>query len=258
MRLRAAQYIMPIAVTAGIFVVWQLACLALSIPEYVLPRPDAIFVSMVKHHDALLFHAVHTLYTTLIGFVLAVIGGLLLGLVIGSSRMLYDGLYPVLIGFNSIPKVAIVPVLVIWFGIGFVPAVVTAFIVSFFPVTVNVATGLATLEPELEDVLRALGASRLEILQKIGIPRTLPYLFASLKIAITLAFIGSVISETIASNEGIGYLILTASAKFDVPLVFAALLVIAVMGIVMYAMFAAVESRTTGWATRRVDIAAGG
>jgi NitT/TauT family transport system permease protein len=258
MTVRAAQYGMPLVVTAAIFVVWELACIAISVPEYVLPRPGAIFVSMLKHHDALTFHALHTLYTTVIGFVLAVAGGLVLGLIIGSSRLVYDGLYPVLVGFNSIPKVAIVPVLVIWFGIGFLPAVITAFVVSFFPVTVNVATGLATLEPELEDVLRALGASRLEILKKVGIPRSLPYLFASLKVAITLAFIGSVISETIASNEGIGYLILTASARFDVPLVFAALLVIAAMGIAMYALFAAVESRTTGWATRRIEYAAGG
>jgi NitT/TauT family transport system permease protein len=258
MNSKAAQYAMPFAVTAAIFIIWEIACVVLAVPAYVLPRPEAIFASMIKHHDALTYHAVHTLYTTLIGFVLAVAGGLLLGLVIGSSRLLYSGLYPVLVGFNSIPKVAIVPVLVIWFGIGFVPAVITAFVVSFFPVTVNVATGLATLEPELEDVLRALGASRIEILQKVGIPRTLPYLFASLKVAITLAFIGSVISETIASNEGIGYLILTSSAKFDVPLVFAALLIIAAMGIAMYAVFAAMESRMTGWATRRIEYAAGG
>jgi NitT/TauT family transport system permease protein len=258
MKVKWAEYGMPLVTTAAIFIVWELGCIVFSIEEYILPRPSAVFLSMLKYHDALTFHALHTLYTTVIGFVLAVVGGLLLGLVVGSSRLLYVGLYPVLVGFNSIPTVAIVPVLVIWFGIGFVPAVLTAFLVSFFPVTVNVATGLATLEPELEDVLRALGASRLEILQKVGIPRSLPYLFASLKVAITLAFIGSVISETIASNEGIGYLILTASARFDVPLVFAALLVVAIMGIGMYAIFAAIESRTTGWATRRVDFAAGG
>ena len=111
-----------------------------------------------------------------------------------------------MIGFNSIPKVALVPVIVIWFGIGTVPAIITACSIAFFPIAVNIATGLATIEPEMRDVLRSLGATRWEILTKVGIPRSMPYLFASLKIAITLSFIGSVISETIASNKGIGYL----------------------------------------------------
>jgi len=119
-----------------------------------------------------------------------------------------------MIGFNAIPKVAVVPILVLWFGIGFLPAVLTAFLISFFPIVVNVATGLATIEPELEDVLKALGASKLDIMRKVGIPRTLPYFFGSLKIAITLAFVGSVISESIASNYGIGNLMLQAQAQF--------------------------------------------
>jgi NitT/TauT family transport system permease protein len=254
----AVERAMPWLVILLSFVLWEATCVVFNIQEFVLPRPTAVVESIVKRAGALSFHALHTFYTTMIGFVLAVVGGVLLGALVGSSRLLYTGLYPLLIGFNSIPKVAIVPVLVIWFGIGVVPAVLTAFLVSFFPVTVNVATGLATLEPELEDVLRALGASRRDILVKVGIPRSLPYLFASLKVAITLAFIGSVISETVASNEGIGYLILAASARFDVPLVFAALTVIAVMGVVMYALFAVVEGRMTGWATRKLDYPMGG
>jgi NitT/TauT family transport system permease protein len=253
MTARQIERVLPWLVIIAIFVLWEILCVAFRIEEFVLPRPTAVWQSLVKYHAAIGGHALHTLYTTVLGFVLAVVGGVILGAIVGSSRLSYKGLYPLLIGFNSIPKVAIVPVLVIWFGIGVVPAVITAFTVSFFPVTVNVATGLATLEPELEDVLRALGASKRDILLKVGIPRSLPYLFASLKVAITLAFIGSVISETIASNEGIGYLILAASARFDVPLVFAALMVIAAMGIVMYALFAAIEGRVTGWATRKMD-----
>jgi NitT/TauT family transport system permease protein len=155
-----------------------------------------------------------------------------------------------MIGFNSIPKVAVVPILVIWFGIGEVPAILTAFLISFFPIVVNVATGLATIEPELEDVLKALGASKLDIMRKVGIPRALPYFFGSLKVAITLAFVGSVISESVASNVGIGNMMLQAQAQFQVPLVFAGLVVLAVEGIVMYAMMAWVERRMTGWAHR--------
>ena len=155
-----------------------------------------------------------------------------------------------MIGFNAIPKVAVVPILVLWFGIGFVPAVLTAFLISFFPIVVNVATGLATIEPELEDVLKALGASKLDIMRKVGIPRTLPYFFGSLKVAITLAFVGSVISESIASNNGIGNLMLQAQAQFKVPLIFAGLVALAIEGIVMYWLMAILEKRMTGWAQR--------
>src|SRR5438094_922178 len=174
--------------------------------------------------------------------------GVLLGLAVGWSRSIYAGLYPLMIGFNAIPKVAVVPILVLWFGIGFVPAVLTAFLISFFPIVVNVATGLATIEPELEDVLKALGASKLDIMRKVGIPRALPYFFGSLKVAITLAFVGSVISESVASNTGIGNLMLQAQAQFQVPLIFAGLVALAVEGIVMYWALALLEAPMTGLA----------
>jgi NitT/TauT family transport system permease protein len=173
---------------------------------------------------------------------------------VGASSFVYVGLYPVLIAFNSIPKVALVPVIVIWFGIGTVPAIITAFSIAFFPITVNIATGLATIEPEMRDVLRSLGANRWEILTKVGLPRSMPYLFASLKIAITLAFIGSVISETVASNIGIGYLMLSASSRFEVPLVFAGLLIVGAMGVGMYAVCVFFEHRMTRWAFRSQDL----
>ena len=126
------------------------------------------------------------------------------------------------------------PILVVWFGIGIGPAILTAFLISFFPIMVNIATGLATLEPELEDVLRVLGARRWDVILKVGLPRSMPYFFASLKVAITLAFVGTIVSEMMAANKGIGYLMLVASSRFEVPLAFAGLLVTSVMGIGMY------------------------
>ena len=248
----------PWLMTAGIVILWQAVCSIFKIDEFIFPSPIQVVDALIQYADPIRLHSVQTLVTTVAGFAIGVVFGLALGVAVGSSPWLYSATYPLLVAFNSIPKVAFVPILIVWFGIGTVPAILTAFLISFFPIVVNVATGLATLEPELEDVLRALGASRRDILMKVGIPRSLPYLFASLKVAITLAFIGSVISETVASNEGIGYLILAASARFDVPLVFAALTVIAVMGIVMYGLFALVERRTTGWATRKMDFPMGG
>ncbi|WMS44953.1 ABC transporter permease [Acuticoccus sp. MNP-M23] len=240
----------PWIIGIGTLIVWEASCLIFDIKKFILPAPTDIAASLWEWHAVIFTHALQTLYTTVLGFALAVVGGLVLGVAVGYSRLLYKALYPILIGFNSVPKVAIVPVLVIWFGIGTVPAVITAFMLSFFPIVVNVAAGLATVEPELEDVLRSLGASRRDMFFKVGLPRSMPYFFASLKIAITLALVGSVISETIASNSGIGYLMLNASSRFDVPLVFAGLVVVAAMGVAIYAAFAAFEARVTGWATR--------
>jgi NitT/TauT family transport system permease protein len=241
---------LPWLFVAGLLVVWELACIAFRIPAFVLPSPSVITLSLYKYFGPIVENSWATLARTLAGFAIAVALGVLLGLGIGSSRIVYRGLYPVLVGFNSIPKVAVVPVFVIWFGIGTIPAVLTAFLVSFFPIAVNVATGLATIEPELLDVMRSLGARKRKILIKIGLPRSMPYFFASLKVAITLAFVGTIISETVAANSGIGYLMMAATSNFDTPLVFAGLVVIAVMGIVMYALFAAIEQRMTFWAKR--------
>jgi NitT/TauT family transport system permease protein len=242
--------VIPWLFVVGLLLVWQLICAGFGIPSFLLPRPSVVVQALVAQFGPIMENSLDTLVRTIIGFLLAVVLGALLGIAIGSSRLIYRGLYPVLIGFNSVPKVAVVPIFVIWFGTGTVPAVLTAFLVSFFPIAVNVATGLATVEPELLDVLRSLGARKRQILIKIGLPRSLPYFFASLKIAITLAFVGTIISETVASSSGIGYLMMAATANFDTPLVFAGLFVIAIMGIVMYAIFAFVEQRMTFWAKR--------
>jgi NitT/TauT family transport system permease protein len=240
----------PWLFTVGIFVLWELVCRIFKVDTFVLPAPSQIFQAIGQYWLPLAKNSFVTLWTTLAGFALAVAFGIVLGIIVGWSRTIYRGLYPVMIGFNSIPKVAVVPILIIWFGIGVVPAVLTAFLISFFPIVVNVATGLATMEPELEDVLRALGASKLDIMLKVGIPRTQPYLFGSLKVAITLAFVGTVVSETVGANAGLGYQIALAGSNFQMPLVFAALLLLAIEGIAMYAVFAYVEVYFTRWAFR--------
>jgi NitT/TauT family transport system permease protein len=242
----------------GFFVVWELLCLMLHVRDIVLPRPTRILYTLWIDLPGIWPHALQTIYTTMVGFALGIIAGVLLGGVIGSSRLAYDVAYPLLIGFASIPKVAVVPVLVLWFGAGTVPAIITAAITCVFPIVVNVATGLATTEPELEDVMRALRASKLDILINVGLPRAMPYFFASLKVGVTLAFVGTVISETVASNRGIGNLMMIASSSFDVPLVFAGLLILAVMGVIFYAMFSLIEGRVTGWTRRQDNLTVGG
>jgi len=247
---KAAKTLAPWLLLLLILIIWQFLCAALEVSEFIFPSPMAIIEAMIEFAGPIAHHALSTFWVTMVGFALAVAVGVSLGFLIGSSPLLYAAAYPLMTAFNALPKAAFVPVLVVWFGIGAGPAILTAFLISFFPIMVNIATGLATLEPELEDVLRVLGAKRMDILLKVGMPRSLPYFFASLKVAITLAFVGSTVSEMNASNEGIGYLLVSAGSSMKMPLAFAGLVVIGAMAMAMYELFAIIEKRTTRWAHR--------
>lgn len=240
----------PWIATIVLIIIWEAAVRLLNVSRIEMPSASESFYAIYEYRVALWQNSITTLLATLMGFGIAVVFGVVMGIAIGMWRPVYSALYPLMVAFNSIPKVAIVPIMMLWFGIGLTTATLTAFILCFFPIVVNMAVALATIEPELKDVLRALGARERDIVLKIGIPRSLPYLFASLKIAITLAFVGAVIAETVAGGDGIGNLMLVASSNFDTPLMFAGLIVIAVMAIGMYAIFAAMDTRFTGWATR--------
>ncbi|WP_298235050.1 ABC transporter permease [uncultured Azohydromonas sp.] len=240
----------PWLLLAATVLLWQLLCTAFDVSEFVFPSPLRIAQQAWEHHAAILSHAWRTFWVTMVGFAIAIVVGVLLGALMGSSKLAYNAMYPLMTGFNALPKAAFVPILVVWFGIGVGPAVLTAFLISFFPIMVNIATGLATLEPELEDVLRVLGAKRRDVLIKVGLPRSLPYFYGSLKVAITLAFVGTTVSEMTAANEGIGYLLVSAGSSMQMGLAFAGLLAVGLMAMVMYEFFAVVEKRTTAWAHR--------
>src|SRR2546423_5833990 len=156
----------------GMFVVWELLCLVFNVSDVILPRPSQVFVTLWQRGPALWPHTLQTLYTTMVGFVFGVAIGVVIGVIIGWSRLAYDVAYPLLVGFSSIPKVAVVPILVLYFGSGTVPAGLTALITCLFPVVGDVPTGLATTEPELEDVMKALRATKFDILWNVGLPRT--------------------------------------------------------------------------------------
>jgi NitT/TauT family transport system permease protein len=240
----------PWALLLAVIVLWELLCRGFNVSEFIFPSPSRIATQMVEFRGVIAGHAWRTFWVTMVGFGLSIVVGTMLGFLIGSSRMAYAAMYPLMTAFNALPKAAFVPILVVWFGIGVGPAVLTAFLISFFPITVNIATGLATLEPELEDVLRVLGAKRWDVLIKVGLPRSMPYFYGSLKVAITLAFVGTTVSEMTAANEGIGYLLISAGSSMQMGLAFAGLVVIGVMAMAMYELFAVVEKRTTAWAHR--------
>ena len=240
----------PWLLLAGIVLVWQAICSLFNVSEFIFPSPARIVEQVWLHKFTILGHAWRTFWVTVVGFAIAIVVGVLLGFLMGSSRLAYDAMYPLMTGFNALPKAAFVPILVVWFGIGAGPAILTAFLISFFPIMVNIATGLATLEPELEDVLRVLGAKRWDVLTKVGLPRSLPYFFASLKVAITLAFVGTTVSEMTAANEGIGYLLMSAGSSMQMGLAFGGLAVVGIMAMAMYELFSYVEKHTTAWAHR--------
>lgn len=240
----------PWVLLVAVIALWQLICTAFNVSEFIFPSPARIAEQLWEFRGTILGHAWRTFWVTMVGFGLAIVVGVLLGFLMGSSRLAYDAMYPLMTGFNALPKAAFVPILVVWFGIGAGPAILTAFLISFFPIMVNIATGLATLEPELEDVLRVLGAKRWDVLVKVGLPRSLPYFYGSLKVAITLAFVGTTVSEMTAANEGIGYLLISAGSSMQMGLAFAGLVVVGIMAMAMYELFSVVEKRTTAWAHR--------
>lgn len=247
---RPSERLAPWLLLTALVLLWQVICSTLHVSEFIFPSPMRIAEQLVEHRGAIAQHAWRTFWVTMAGFGIAIVVGVLLGFLIGSSRLAYAALYPLMTAFNALPKAAFVPILVVWFGIGIGPAILTAFLISFFPIMVNIATGLATLEPELEDVLRVLGARRWDVLTKVGLPRSLPYFFGSLKVAITLAFVGTTVSEMTAANEGIGYLLISAGSAMQMGLAFAGLIVVGVMAMVMYELFSWIERHTTGWAHR--------
>ena len=250
MKPKLLEKLSPWLLLIAVLVLWQVLCTGLTVSEFIFPSPLRIADQLNEFKWLIAGHAWRTFWVTMSGFGLAIVVGVLLGFVIGSSRLAYTAIYPLMTAFNALPKAAFVPILVVWFGIGAGPAILTAFLISFFPIMVNIATGLATLEPELEDVLRELGAKRWDVLVKVGLPRSLPYFYGSLKVAITLAFVGTTVSEMTAANEGIGYLLISAGSSMQMGLAFAGLVVVGAMAMVMYELFSWVEKHTTAWAHR--------
>ena len=188
----------------------------------------------------------------MLGLGLAVVFGTFLGMVMGFSKIARDGLYPLLVGFNAIPKATLVPVIaLIFIGQHDFNTVLMAFLISFFPIAVSVGIGLSTLEPEYRDILAALGASKFTIFRKIALPKTLPEFFGALKVAVTLAFIGTNLVEIVSPHgKGLGALFLSGQTNSDYPLMFAVLIALAILGIVLSYAVVALEKIFAGWAER--------
>ena len=244
--------IAPIAAVLVFLVLWELLVWANGWPDYVMASPSDLPPAYAQYWELFLVMGWQTLWRTVVGLVVAVIFGVLVGMVMGFSRVMRDALYPLLVGFNAIPKATVVPIVALLFvGQHDFNTVLIAFMISFFPIAVSVSIGLSTLEPEYRDILRSLGASQATIFWKIALPKTLPEFFGALKVAVTLAFIGTNLMEIVSPHgRGLGALFDSGKTNSNYPLMFAVLIALAFLGIVLYYVVVALEKIFAGWAER--------
>ncbi|MFN3937927.1 MAG: ABC transporter permease [Gemmobacter sp.] len=242
----------PVLAMLALVAAWEWLVWYRGWPTYKMAAPSDLWPAFWRLRWLFLERGWETLWRTVAGLGIAVVVGTLLGMVMGFSRIMRDALYPILVGFNAIPKATVVPVVALLFvGQHDFNTVLLAFLISFFPIAVSVSIGLSTLEPEYRDILRALGASRLTIFWKIALPKTLPEFFGALKVAVTLAFIGTNLVEIVSPhNRGLGALFESGRINADFPLMFAVLIALAILGILLFYIVVALERVFAGWADR--------
>jgi NitT/TauT family transport system permease protein len=244
---RLLRLVLPLLGLAGLLLAWHLYVVFFHIPAAVLPRPDAVVQATAKHWPLLVAEGKVTLLESFYGFLLAFGLGVPLAVAIASSRTLNLMFYPLLIATQSLPKVALAPLILVWLGTGLQSKLAIAWLVAFFPILVDTATGLRNTPGELLDLATSVRANGWQTFWKIRFPAALPFVISGSKVAITLAVIGAVIGEFIGSNEGLGNLLLVANSQVDAPLAFAALIALSVLGIGLYALVAAVELLLRPW-----------
>jgi NitT/TauT family transport system permease protein len=244
--LRWSSLVTPL-VYVGAALLWELLCDGLRIPAWILPAPSAIWAAAVKWAPELASNTLVTLGETVLGFLLAFVLSIPLAALIALNAVARRLLYPLLLGLQSVPKVAVAPLVILWLGLSQWPKIVVVVLVCFFPIVVNMIAGLEAAPRTMLDLMRSLGASPHMVFRRLRVPVALPHVFTGAKVAITFAVIGAVISEFVAAQDGLGYLILTATAQSQTPLAFAAIGVLTVLSIALFYAVEALERRVIDW-----------
>ncbi|HZU17905.1 MAG TPA: ABC transporter permease [Candidatus Dormibacteraeota bacterium] len=239
--------IAPAVFLALCVVAWQLAVLLLHVRTFVLPAPSVIILRIVRSWPQLLPNTLVTLQETLIGFAIGSLIGFLLALLIAYSSLLERILYPLIVASQAVPKIAVAPLFILWFGFGIWPKVVVTVLLVFFPVVVTSAEGLMSVDPNLIDLLRSVNANPWQIFIKVRLPHALPQVLAGLKIGIALAVVGAVVGEWVGADKGLGYLILFANSQLDTTLSFASITLLVVIGVVLFVAVDAIGRLVTPW-----------
>ncbi len=237
----------PVGAIVVMLLLWELACRLFGVPAYLVPRPSAIFVDTVALSGPVAIHTLATTQTVLLGFAASLIVSLPLAVLITASPLIANAIYPLLVLTQSIPKVALAPILVVIFGSNELPRVVVTFLVAFFPLVLSIAAGITAVPPEFIELGRACKASRWRELWRIRLPYAVPFVFSGLKAAITLSVVGAVVGEFVNADRGLGYLIVTSTAFFKVPLAWGALLLLSLLGIVLFQAVVIIEQVFFPW-----------
>ena len=244
----------PIVLIAILVVLWQTVVIVFKIPTYLVPLPTAVGQSLLTNWNMLLQNMYVTVQEILIGFVVGVAIGFALALLVVSSRLIGRMLSPLITVAQVIPKVALAPIFLIWFGYGMLSKIVITVVICFFPVVLNSIKGFTTVDQDLLDLLKSLAASKSQVFIKAQLPNSLPYFMAALKISMTFAIIGAVVGEWIGASHGIGYVMLVASSDFQNPLLYAAIIVISVVGIILVGVVDIAESLLMKWKSSEVSV----
>jgi NitT/TauT family transport system permease protein len=230
-----------------VLVVWEVVCRLLHVRPIMLPLPSQIFAELAAEFPWYMQHSLYTLMTTLAGFALSVIGGVLIAIALVGSRMFERFFYPLIIGFNSVPKVALAPLFVVWLGTGAEPKIAIACLIAVFAIIVDTVHGLRSVSQDVTDLGKVLKGSAWDFFFKVKLPCALPSMVAGMKVAMSLALVGAIVGEFVSSQRGLGYVIMSAQGTFDTVRVFAALFLLAVMGLALYGILAWIERRATPW-----------
>jgi NitT/TauT family transport system permease protein len=235
---------------ALLIVAWQIAVDTLHISDVILPSPAQIADYFARRHDLFVRHVWPTLMQTVVGFALAVIGGVLLAIVVSLTEIGRRGIMPLLVIAQIVPKIAIAPLLMIWFGLGDLSRILIAFLIAFFPIVINAVSGLGSVNEEITLLGRAFSRGRWEFFWKIQLPHALPYIFDGMKVSITLAIIGVIVAEFVSSQSGLGYLIMFANGRLDTVMMMTSITVLSVVGLALYGIIALAARVVVYWTPR--------
>ena len=249
----AGDAMIPAATLIGVLMLWEIASRAFKIPNFIMPAPSAILAEGWEWRYRFIGHTWVTLYETVGGFVLSVVVGVPLAVMIVYSPALKRAFYPLIVLTQAVPKIAIAPVLLLMVGHGEIPKVIVAFLVAFFPIVVDTATGLAATPPELLDLSRSYRASAFKTFLKVRLPMAMPFFFAGAKVAITLSVIGAVVGEFVGSDRGLGYVILSATSYWKTELAFSSMILLSLMAIVLFGAVALIERWVCPWLPSAAD-----
>ena len=249
-----SQWARPVLLIIMILIGWDLLIRIFKVPPYLVPTPMSVVEQLWNEWPMLVKESAPTTWATLGGFALSVLIGVPIAMLISYSKLVESFVYPLLVFSQSIPKIAVAPLFVVWFGFGIIPKIIVAFLLGVFPVVVSTVMGFKSVEQDMVDLARSMGSTRMQMIFKINLPQALPAIFSGMKVSITLAVVGAVVGEFVGSNSGIGYVLQKANGNFDLPLMFAALVVLSMIGVILFALLDVIERLMIPWhASQRND-----